>query len=127
MVNSSNKKYKNKYKNAKNEIENLKSQVSFLQKKVDFKVSSTTRRNKYKELQKVLQKFEPTETDFINCDLLFSKALQCPELMAKKTSSISAAVIYIGIPNLTKDVICEKCSVSLPTLNKISTILKNND
>jgi hypothetical protein len=45
--------------------------------------------------------------------------------MGKTPSSIASAVILTVLgPLTTKQEICEKCEISMPTLNKIETLLK---
>lgn len=51
----------------------------------------------------------------------------CVELMSKTPNSVASAIIYIVLgSNITKSEVCEKCSVSIPTLNKIENIVKKH-
>jgi hypothetical protein len=47
--------------------------------------------------------------------------------MSKTPNSVASAIIYIVIGNrVTKSEMCDKCSVSIPTLNKIEVIIKKH-
>jgi transcription initiation factor TFIIB len=51
----------------------------------------------------------------------------CVDLMSKTPNSVASAIIYIVLsPSVTKSEMCDKCSVSIPTLNKIETIIKKH-
>jgi hypothetical protein len=51
----------------------------------------------------------------------------CVDLMSKTPNSIASAIIHIVFGNkVTKAEMCEKCSVSIPTLNKIEVIIKKH-
>ena len=51
----------------------------------------------------------------------------CVELMSKTPNSVASAIIYIVLgSSITKAQVCEKCSVSVPTLNKIENIIKKH-
>ena len=51
----------------------------------------------------------------------------CVELMSKTPNSVASAIIYIVLKDgITKAQVCEKCSVSVPTLNKIENIMKKH-
>lgn len=52
---------------------------------------------------------------------------ECIELMGKTPKTIAATVIYVILENtgyVTKPVICEKCGVSAPTINKLEPVIK---
>ena len=54
------------------------------------------------------------------------KLENCSELMSKTPNSVASVIIYIVLKNnINKNIICEKCSVSIPTINKIESIIKN--
>ena len=47
--------------------------------------------------------------------------------MSKTPNSIASAIIYIVLsPGTTKAQVCEKCSISVPTMNKIDNIIKKH-
>jgi hypothetical protein len=49
----------------------------------------------------------------------------CSQLMSKTPNSVASTVIYIVLKNkINKNEICEKCVVSIPTINKIENIIK---
>jgi transcription initiation factor TFIIIB Brf1 subunit/transcription initiation factor TFIIB len=59
----------------------------------------------------------------MKCLKLSEKIEQCPQLMGKTPTSIASFIILKVLGNLTsKSDICKKCSISLPTLNKIEVI-----
>lgn len=52
---------------------------------------------------------------------------ECVELMSKSPNSVATAIIFLVMgKKLTKTELCEKCSVSVPTLNKIVAIAKRH-
>ena len=54
-----------------------------------------------------------------------SKLENCSELMSKTPNSVASTIIYFVLKDIfTKTEICEKCGISIPTLNKIETIIK---
>jgi|TARA_B110000977_G_scaffold183856_1_gene246912 hypothetical protein len=118
-------KYKTKYKTAKNEIQSLKLQIEKL--KVKPTVSSFTKRNKLNALHKMLAMFNPLEDDIYRCDQLFFKAVNCPEMMGKRASSITSVVIYLGMSGVTKCEIYDKCQTTPTTLNKLLNICRKNN
>ena len=47
--------------------------------------------------------------------------------MSKTPNSVASAIIHIVLGSkVTKAEMCEKCSVSIPTLNKIEGIIKKH-
>jgi hypothetical protein len=51
----------------------------------------------------------------------------CVDLMSKTPNSVASAIIYnILGDRVTKNEMCDKCSVSIPTLNKIEMIIKKH-
>jgi hypothetical protein len=119
-------KYKLKYKSAKNEIKSLKLQLENLKNKKSL-VSAGTRRHKHKVLHDKLLAFNPTEEDVDRCEELFSKALNCTDLMGKHSYSIASVVIYLGVYGVTKTKVIQKCSVSYTTLSKLEKIFRLNN
>lgn len=56
------------------------------------------------------------------------KIQESPELMGKTPKTIAAVVLFVvleNIPGVTKYNVCEKCGVSVPTLNKIEPVIKS--
>jgi hypothetical protein len=54
-----------------------------------------------------------------------TKLEKCSELMSKTPNSVASTIIYIVLKGtFTKTDVCEKCGVSVPTVNKIETIIK---
>jgi transcription initiation factor TFIIIB Brf1 subunit/transcription initiation factor TFIIB len=61
----------------------------------------------------------------INCIKLCKKLDNCTTLMSKTPSSIASVVILLSLGSLTtKQDVCEKCSISMPTLVKIEALAK---
>jgi hypothetical protein len=51
----------------------------------------------------------------------------CPKLMGKTPNGVASAVIYTVLAmqgGISKQMVCQAADVSVPTLNKIETILK---
>jgi len=49
----------------------------------------------------------------------------CPALMSKTPSSIASVVVLLSLGSITsKQDVCEKCNISMPTLTKIEGIAK---
>jgi transcription initiation factor TFIIB len=74
-------------------------------------------------LNRLLNGFQVTKEQRIACQRMCRDLEQCVELMSKTPNSVCSAVLWIqtGIP---KTDICKKCSVSVPTLNKIEGIIR---
>jgi len=119
-------KYKTKYKSAKTEIQSLKLQIEKLKVKPKPTVSSFTKRNKLNALHEMLAMFNPLEDDIYRCDQLFFKAVNCPEMMGKRASSITSVVIYLGMSGVTKCEIYDRCQTTPTTLNKLINICRKN-
>ena len=62
------------------------------------------------------------------CIKFSNKLSECVELMGKTPSSIAAVVILkVTDGSISKQDISKRCSVSLPTLNKIDIIVQGSD
>jgi transcription initiation factor TFIIB len=78
-------------------------------------------------MQRLLNSFEVSRDERFNCNKLCKSTDDCVELMSKTPNSIASAIIYIVLtPSVSKNEVCEKCSVSVPTLNKIELIIKKH-
>ena len=78
-------------------------------------------------MQRLLNSFDVGKDERLKCIKLCEVTEDCVQLMSKTPSSVAAAIIYIIIGHkVTKSELCEKCSVSIPTLNKIHGIIKKD-
>ena len=78
-------------------------------------------------MQRLLNAFEITRDQRLRCNKMCNAVDDCVDLMSKTPNSIASAIIYITLsPGTTKTQVCEKCSISVPTLNKIETIIKKH-
>jgi transcription initiation factor TFIIB len=78
-------------------------------------------------MQRLLNSFDITRDQRLRCNKMCNATDDCVELMSKTPNSIASAIIYIVLsPGVTKAQVCEKCSVSVPTLNKIENIVKKH-
>ena len=78
-------------------------------------------------MQRLLNSFEITKEERLRCIKLCDQTEDCVDLMSKTPNSVASSIIYMVIGSrVTKNEICEKCSVSIPTLNKIENILKKH-
>jgi transcription initiation factor TFIIB len=78
-------------------------------------------------MQRLLNSFEITKEQRLKCNRMCMATDDCVELMSKTPNSIASSIIYIVLsPSITKAHVCEKCSVSVPTLNKIENIVKKH-
>ena len=78
-------------------------------------------------MQRLLNSFEITKEERLKCNRMCIATDDCVELMSKTPNSVASAIIFIVLgSNLTKSEVCEKCSVSIPTLNKIENIVKKH-
>ena len=78
-------------------------------------------------MQRLLNAFEVTREERYRCNKMCAATEDCVELMSKTPNSVASAIIYIVLsPDVTKSIVCEKCSVSVPTLNKIENIIKKH-
>jgi transcription initiation factor TFIIB len=81
----------------------------------------------YDVMQRLLNSFEVSREERYNCNKMCSATDDCVELMSKTPNSVASAIIYIVLsPGVTKADVCERCSVSVPTLNKIENIIKKH-
>jgi transcription initiation factor TFIIB len=81
----------------------------------------------YDVMQRLLNLFEVTKEDRLKCLKLSSSIDDCTDLMSKTPNSIASAVIFIVMKSkISKSQICEKCAISIPTLNKIENIIKKH-
>jgi transcription initiation factor TFIIB len=78
-------------------------------------------------MQRLLNSFEISREDRLRCNKMCTATDDCVELMSKTPNSVASAIIYTVLgPGVTKAQVCEKCSVSVPTLNKIETIIRKH-
>jgi transcription initiation factor TFIIB len=78
-------------------------------------------------MQRLLNSFDITRDQRLRCNKMCNATEDCVDLMSKTPNSIASAIIYIVLsPDATKANVCEKCSVSVPTLNKIENIIKKH-
>jgi transcription initiation factor TFIIIB Brf1 subunit/transcription initiation factor TFIIB len=76
-------------------------------------------------MQRLLNLFDVSKEDRYKCNKMCNKLEECVELMSKTPNSIASAVILVALDNkIPKGEVCEKCSVSVPTINKILNIIK---
>lgn len=76
-------------------------------------------------MQRLLNSFEVSREERLTCNRMSIKLENCSHLMSKTPNSVASVVIYMTLKNrVTKNDICEKCSVSIPTINKIENIIK---
>lgn len=63
----------------------------------------------------------------IKCTKMSRKLEDCVPLMGKTPHSVASVIIYIVMNGeITKQDICNTCKISMPTLNKIETIVKEH-
>ena len=78
-------------------------------------------------MQRLLNSFEVTKEERLQCIKLCDRTEDCVDLMSKTPNSVASAIIYIVIGHkVTKNDMCNRCSVSVPTLNKIENIVKKH-
>jgi transcription initiation factor TFIIIB Brf1 subunit/transcription initiation factor TFIIB len=78
-------------------------------------------------MQRLLNSFDVTREQHLRCNRMCTNTDDCVELMSKTPTSIASAIIHIVLGSeVTKVQVCEKCSVSVPTLNKIENIVKKH-
>ena len=76
-------------------------------------------------MQRLLNVFDVTREQRFNCNKMCSKLENCAELMSKTPNSVASTIIYLVLKGqFTKTDVCEKCGISIPTLNKIESIIK---
>ena len=78
-------------------------------------------------MQRLLNSFNVNREQRLRCIKLCHLKEDCVNLMSKTPNSVASAIIYMVLsPNVTKLEMCDKCSVSVPTLNKIEVIIKKH-
>ena len=78
-------------------------------------------------MNRLLNSFEVTREERLQCNKMCNKIDDCVDLMSKTPNSVASAIIYIVLGGkVKKNILCEKCSVSVPTLNKIESIIKKH-
>ena len=78
-------------------------------------------------MQRLLNSFEVSRDERLRCNKMCGATEDCVDLMSKTPNSVASSIIYIVLsPGVTKTEMCEKCSVSIPTLNKIEGIIKKH-
>tara|TARA_B110000014_G_scaffold121205_1_gene83283 strand:+ start:15621 stop:16580 length:960 start_codon:yes stop_codon:yes gene_type:complete len=76
-------------------------------------------------MNRLLNSFEITKDERFSCLKMCSDLEKCPNLMSKTPTSVASVVIYMVMcSKISKSVICKKCNVSVPTVNKIEQIIK---
>jgi len=94
-------------------------------------ISGSTKKNyvtkAFDVMQRLLNSFDVSREERLNCIKMCSATDDCVELMSKTPNSVASAIIYMVLtPRVSKSEMCEKCSVSVPTLNKIESIIKKH-
>ena len=78
-------------------------------------------------MNRLLNSFEVTRDERFRCNKMCNATEDCVDLMSKTPNSVASAIIHIVLGSkVTKAEMCEKCSVSIPTLNKIEGIIKKH-
>jgi len=78
-------------------------------------------------MSRLLNTFDISREERLKCNQMCSKLEECVDLMSKSPNSVATAVIFMVMnKTLPKVEICEKCNVSIPTLNKIVVIVKRH-
>jgi len=81
----------------------------------------------YDVMQRLLNSFDVTREERLQCNKVCGVLESCVELMSKSPTSVASAIIFTVLKDrLSKTVICDKCSLSIPTLNKIVAIVKRH-
>lgn len=81
----------------------------------------------YDVVHRLLANFDVGQDYRSICSRLCAELEDCVDLMSKTPNSIASAVILIALRgSFTKNDICSKCEVSVPTINKIETIVKKH-
>jgi transcription initiation factor TFIIIB Brf1 subunit/transcription initiation factor TFIIB len=76
-------------------------------------------------MQRLLNSFEVTRNERLECNKMCTKLENCTELMSKTPNSVASVVIYMVMDGkMSKNKISDQCSVSIPTINKIENIIK---
>ena len=78
-------------------------------------------------MNRLLNSFEVTREERLKCNQLCKATDDCVELMSKTPNSVASAIIYIVLgTKVKKSELCDKCNISVPTLNKIENIIKKH-
>jgi transcription initiation factor TFIIIB Brf1 subunit/transcription initiation factor TFIIB len=78
-------------------------------------------------MNRLLNSFEITRDERFQCNKLCNSTEDCVELMSKTPNSVASAIIFIILGSKVKKTeLCEKCNISVPTLNKIENIIKKH-
>jgi transcription initiation factor TFIIB len=78
-------------------------------------------------MPRLLGPFNVSREERLQCNKVCTALEDCVELMSKTPNSIASAIILIVLNDrCSKSEICEKCSVSVPTINKIESIIKKH-
>ena len=78
-------------------------------------------------MNRLLNSFVVTKDERLQCIKLCNSTEDCVELMSKTPNSVASAIIYKVIGSrVKKSELCEKCNISVPTLNKIDNIIKKH-
>ena len=74
-------------------------------------------------MNRLLNGFDVSKNERLQCIKLCKATEDCVDLMSKTPNSVCSAILWIqtGIP---KTEICQKCAISVPTLNKIEGIIR---
>ena len=81
----------------------------------------------YDVMNRLLNSFEVSRQERLSCNKMCSNLEDCSQLMSKTPNSVASVIIYIVLKNkVSKSEICERCSVSIPTINKIESIIKKH-
>ena len=81
----------------------------------------------YDVMQRLLNSFDVTREERLQCNKICGVLESCVDLMSKSPTSVASAIIFTVLKDrLSKTVICDKCSLSIPTLNKIVAIVKRH-
>ena len=88
--------------------------------------TNTSATKAYDVMNRLLNSFDATKDERLKCLKLCDQTEKCVKLMSKTPNSVASAIIFIVLGHrVTKQDLCDKCSVSVPTLNKIETIVRN--
>lgn len=78
-------------------------------------------------MQRLLNAFDVSRDQRLRCNKMCSDLESCVDLMSKSPNSVATAIIFLVMEgSVSKTILCEKCSVSVPTLNKIVNIAKRH-
>jgi transcription initiation factor TFIIB len=77
-------------------------------------------------MPRLLNSFDISKDERNQCNKMCMRLEDCVDLMSKSPISVASAVIFlvVGVKKFTKTELCDRCSISVPTLNKIVTIVK---